>query len=57
VGGQMDLKGVVFIIFSLALITTFLPLLSDMPPFLEREKIALMFAAFLGIMLVKIWGD
>jgi hypothetical protein len=53
----MDLKGVVFIIFSVALITTFLPLLSDMPPFLEREKIALMFAAFLGIMLVKIWGD
>jgi len=53
----MDLKGVVFIIFSLALITTFLPLLDNLPPFLEADKIALMFTAFLGIILVKIWGD
>jgi len=51
----MDLRGIVFIIFSLALITTFWTLLDNLPPFLDVEKIALMFTAFLGIILAKIW--
>jgi len=49
----MDVRGLVFIIFSIPLILAFISFLDNLPPYLPTNYIGIIFFAFLGFIFMK----